>query len=371
MNQKELVWIRSGARCAICNRYLLDDDLGDVVPIGENAHIVGREQTAGSPRGLEPLPLADRDKAENLVLLCREQHRLIDRAVAVFSVDELTKLKQAHEQRIRQVTEIGARQRTTILRALGKVRGSTVSVNRGLVASAVIRSQRYPHYSLAHNNDGVEINLQDIPDEGSAAYYQTACAFIDPVLTRLVDGLSREEVRHVSVFGFVRLPLLVYLGWRLDDTFEVDIYQRHRSTQDWTWDDGAPEHTFDVVGPETPPSGEEAILILNLSGTIQPHELPAEIAELPRYLCAPHRATPHPDLFANRGTLANFERTLRGLFATIEETSKGLRRIHLLGAMPISPAITVGRVLGPCAPRLAVYDEEGGIRRIALEVGPQ
>ena len=369
MDQRTLVWIRAGARCAICNRYLLDEDLGQVVRVGENAHIVGREKTPGSPRGLDPLPIADRDKAENLVLLCREQHKLVDTHVDLFTVEELRKLKHAHEERVRRVTEIGGGRRTTILRVVGDVRGSTVSVDRSLVATAVIASQRYPHYSLAHQQDGVEISLRNIPDEGSATYYEVARSFIDDGLARLADGLKREEVRHVSLFAFGRLPLLVYLGSRLDDTFEVDIYQRHRHSQGWAWDDQQPAETFAVSAPPTRPTGSEAVLMLNVSGTIHADELPDEVRALPRYVCTPARSTPHPDLFANRSTQANFEGSMRDLLAQIESTAKGLRALHVFSAMPISAAVVLGRVLGPSAPKVLVYDEDMGTRRVALEIG--
>ncbi len=370
MDQRTLVWIRAGARCAICNRYLLDENLGAVVPVGENAHIVGREQTAKSPRGLDPLPAAERDKAENLVLLCREQHKLVDSQVDLFTVDELRRLKRAHEDRVRRVTEIGGNQQTTVLRVVGNVRGATASVDRGLVAEAVVASQRYPHYSLAHHQDGLEVSLRSIPDEGSPAYYRVAKSFIDDGLTRLADGLRREAVRHVSLFAFARLPLLVYLGSRLDDAFEVDIYQRHRHSQAWVWDERYPAEDFEVTVPETAPAGTEAALVLNLSGTIQSDELPGEVRGLPRYVCAPANKVPHPDILAHRASLSNLERTLRDLLAGIESSAKRLEALHLFSAIPISAAVVMGRILGPSAPKLLVYDENGGTRRIALEVNP-
>lgn len=37
------VWVRSGGRCAVCNRYLLDGALANkTIRLGELAHIVGQ-----------------------------------------------------------------------------------------------------------------------------------------------------------------------------------------------------------------------------------------------------------------------------------------------------------------------------------------
>jgi hypothetical protein len=44
----------------------------------------------------------------------------------------------------------------------------------------------------------------------SHAYYRLAVQIVDDVIERqLRAGIMRDSVRHVSVFGFARLPLLV------------------------------------------------------------------------------------------------------------------------------------------------------------------
>jgi len=71
--------------------------------LGDLAHIVGQHQTTGSPRGLADLPADERDKADNLMLICKGEHAEIDRAgsLDVMTVEKLRKLKRDHEDRIR------------------------------------------------------------------------------------------------------------------------------------------------------------------------------------------------------------------------------------------------------------------------------
>src|SRR3954447_19635367 len=98
------LWVRSGGRCAVCNDYLLEDRLtAQVFSFGEMAHNVGRRQSAKSPRGLDPLPIEERNKADNLLLLCEKHHKLIDHGTKQhqYPVDELRKIKRAHEDRIK------------------------------------------------------------------------------------------------------------------------------------------------------------------------------------------------------------------------------------------------------------------------------
>src|SRR4051794_12360120 len=77
------LWVRAGGRCQLCNTYLLEDDLTRVPKkLGEMAHNVGRKRSARSPRGTHPLPVEERNLAENLLLLCGKHHAVIDDRLA-------------------------------------------------------------------------------------------------------------------------------------------------------------------------------------------------------------------------------------------------------------------------------------------------
>lgn len=97
------LWVRAGGRCQICNRYLLEGDLtGRELTFGQAAHIVGRKASALSPRGLDDdLDLLERNPADNLMLVCDDEHDEIDKPGSreAFSVEFLRELKQTHEDR--------------------------------------------------------------------------------------------------------------------------------------------------------------------------------------------------------------------------------------------------------------------------------
>jgi hypothetical protein len=73
LTERLKVWVRAGGICAICKSYLLESSLtAREVTRGELAHNVGQKQSARSPRGMHSLPEAERDTADNVVLLCRK-----------------------------------------------------------------------------------------------------------------------------------------------------------------------------------------------------------------------------------------------------------------------------------------------------------
>jgi len=105
---RKLLWGRAGNRCAICRHELtlLPTGSSSHTIIGEEAHIVAR--TEGAARGgLDP-PGRSLDGYPNLVLLCRNDHRLIDDQPEVYSVSRLGALKDDHERWVADVLE-GAR----------------------------------------------------------------------------------------------------------------------------------------------------------------------------------------------------------------------------------------------------------------------
>lgn len=94
---RKILWARSGNRCAICLRELVDvsTETDDEAIIGEECHIVARE--VNGPRGNSPLANDERDKPANLILLCRNHHKKIDDQPNIFTLEVLKKIKAAHE----------------------------------------------------------------------------------------------------------------------------------------------------------------------------------------------------------------------------------------------------------------------------------
>ncbi|MFJ5099369.1 SAVED domain-containing protein [Streptomyces sp. NPDC088557] len=371
-------WVRAGGRCEFCGRYLLEGKLTfKDFTLGELAHIVGRDRTAKSPRGMDPLPKDQRDLADNLMLLCRGEHNEIDRkgSLDLMTVERLRNMKREREDWIRRVTGLSPQNGTVVIRLIGRVRGAEVELTKPTAAEAVIRSEeRFPEFPLSLHGDGFEIDLRHAVGEETAGpvYWEQCQQQIDRVLEhRLADALREDSVPHVSAFGFARLPLLVYFGSRLNDTFAVTTYQRHRSTEAWTWPNtqvsGRP---FVITVPESVPAdGQEGVLVLNLSGSIQVDEIPEQLAGLPRWVITPQDVVPSADVIDSLATLNEFINALRGLLSDLEAHHKHLRRLHVLAAAPVSAAVELGRVHeSHVHPALAIYDRTDGRYTAALEI---
>ena len=373
---RRLIWVRAGGRCTLCNDYLMEGHLSSVeVPLGELAHNVGQKDSAKSARGLNPLPVEDRDSPDNILLACAACHNEIDKekAAGVIDVPFLAAKKRAHESRIKHQTGLVDSDQTAVLRMAGDIRGDTMALPRGAASMAVLKQNRFPFFLDDYDRQGVEVDLRHLGGEHpleSDVYYPAARRKIDTAVAQVREGMLRGDIDHVSVFAIARVPLLVYLGSRLDDGVPVDVYQRSRSRESWLWADADPGTTFTLTQvAEGTSNTPDAVLITNLSGATPLTELPGDLVNAPVWSIDVSTG-PDEDVFAHPDVLARFGADIRTFFTRLEQTHKHLDAIHLFGALPLSGAVTLGRILKSdgLRPALHTYDrtETGYVR--ALEI---
>jgi len=377
VDPKLVVWVRAGGRCTLCHDYLLESKLTyKLVPLGELAHNVGRKDSPRSPRGQgSELTENERDAPENLLLACESCHGDIDKLINTgeITVEYLRERKRQWEAFIRHVTGLAPEAKTVVLRVHGRIRGTTIDLRREEAAAAVLRAgTHHPSFLPSTDAQGIEIDLRGIAGEMEAgpAYYEQAAAKIDEEFrTRIRPYAEQEGIPHLSVFAFTRLPLLVYLGARIDDTINADIHDRHRETGAWSWlGDGAADVDF-AHQTDVDAGTDEAVLVVNASGTIHAHELPAGIEGLTRFVIGPVGTDPAVGTVRTAATRWAFEECLRHLIAHIEAEHKQIRRIHLFAAAPISVAVTIGKAFGwGIHPPVLIYDRNDGVYVPVLEI---
>ncbi len=122
-SEKRKVWVRAGGVCVLCKRYLLDGALTALpVSLGQLAHIVGQQPSKRSPRGDHPLPRAERDTADNVLLAPSAGPADLDAALEVAQAGDVVAALPAGAATV--VGERGAtlsggqRQRLALARAL-------------------------------------------------------------------------------------------------------------------------------------------------------------------------------------------------------------------------------------------------------------
>ncbi|MDC7704050.1 HNH endonuclease signature motif containing protein [Vogesella indigofera] len=96
----KLLFSKAAGRCSMPDcRMLLSEPsethaLGNVL-FGEICHIIG--ESKDGPRGNGLLPMEERNRYQNLILLCRNHHAIIDKDPNSWPVERLHKIKDDHE----------------------------------------------------------------------------------------------------------------------------------------------------------------------------------------------------------------------------------------------------------------------------------
>jgi hypothetical protein len=105
IDQKEMkiLLLNSGGRCAFpgCPKFLVQEGSDGDEPsiIGEMAHIVAEKREG--PRGKHDLTDEERNRHTNLILLCRDHHKIVDDQPLTYSIPVLREMKTKHEAQVR------------------------------------------------------------------------------------------------------------------------------------------------------------------------------------------------------------------------------------------------------------------------------
>ena len=103
---RKILWARSGNRCAYCRcELVLDRSTADdsEAVVGDECHIIG--QKVDGPRGVASNGRDVIDEYDNLILLCKTHHKLVDDQPVKFTVEFLLLLKTAHETWVKKCLE--------------------------------------------------------------------------------------------------------------------------------------------------------------------------------------------------------------------------------------------------------------------------
>lgn len=348
-----LLYVRAGGRCQFdgCNKLLLEHPLTLTMGnFAQMAHIVAFSRM-GPRGGASSRPEAIND-VNNLMLLCPDCHKLIDDHPDRYTVAIVEKYKSKHEERIRHVTGLGPDLKTTVVQLTTRVAGQSVSIPIAQVSEAV--SPRYPTDARGHVIDLTNLNVEE--DE---QFTKVATETITREVTQVyAPGMGVEQTRHISLFALAPIPLLVFLGSRLSNKIPVEVYQRHRDTQDWVWEaTGNPvQYKFEKL--RSGHSQHRVALVLSLSGKIHLDSLPSVIDDtFSVYEITLEGMDPSPTFLRMRQDVINFKDTYQFALRAILRDHGNIESLHLFPATPAPVAVLCGLELFPKVdPSLLVYD---------------
>jgi hypothetical protein len=348
------LWAQSAGCCQYenCGKPLYLDSLTKKeFNISYIAHIVA-DQPDG-PRGDSTLSELLRSDIGNLMLLCDEHHRLIDKVeVSQHTIERLTEMKRLHEDRITIAASMTSDRRTHIVLYGANIgmHGSPLSYRE----AATSISSRYPAV-----NRSVDLGIRNsMHSDDTEAFWVQQAEQLQLAFTRDVACLKgSHEVQHFSVFGLAPMPLLIKLGVLFSDIYDVDVYQRHREPVTWSWQSESGNYQDYFVLQSPSDFTGVPVLNISLSATITNDRIIALLGPKVSVWTLTH-PSPHNDFLKSKTLLSEFRKIVRHSLDMIKRKHGQGVELSIFPSMPVSASIEFGRVWMPKADMpLVIYDQ--------------
>jgi hypothetical protein len=348
------LWVLSGGRCEFpgCNKYLWRDGLTlSEDNFSHMAHIVAA--TPGGPRGDRILSAEMAKDFDNLILVCFDHSKQVDGINKDnYSIEELQKYKQSHEDRIRRQTELYPNATTTVLRFIANIGDRPVKIALSDAHQSIL-----PFFPF--DDRGILMDFTNRPGRGGQNFWES---FADEIKVRvdreLTDANDRARPEHISIFALGPIPLLIVLGQSIGNTISCDLFQRHRDTENWKWkleDGNSLEYqTREFKGVDT----NDVALVISLSGKVHEDEVYKVFENRPHFYEI-FIESPNPGFLSQKSRLSKFRDIYRSLLSQIRDRHGVAAVMHLFPAIPAPVAVLCGRELLPKSdPKMIVYDHE-------------
>jgi len=345
------LWVRAGGRCQFkhCNKLLYEHSMTlSAGNFADVAHIIGAKEDAARG-GTESLEL--QSEYSNLMLMCKECHKLIDDNPKDYPIILLRKWKKEHEEHIEIMTSLSPDvPRSTILKMEVNIGERIIRIPQESIYNAMF-NQEPPKFPSGKT--GITIEETEFDRSSSTEHWQhfAETKIRNRVLHYLKEGIDGLSLTHLSIFAVGPMPFLMYLGKCVGDTIRSDIYQAQRNiaetNKSWCWlkDKSVPYSGLSLESPSNP-KGNRVAVVLSISDFIAPDKYKNYLDE--GYdIYSITAESPSLHLVSHPSQVEEFSRLFRHTLNLIQKEHGKDCSIFLLPAIPVSFAIEVGRVLLP------------------------
>lgn len=333
-----LLFSQAGGRCQLCNELLIQDKItGEDINWAEIAHIYAFGEKG--PRANKNY--IDKNNINNLILSCPNCHEKIDKdkQVKYYSADYLQEIKKEHEKRIRLLTSFTSKEQTKVIKMVANIGKDEVRLTQWSMVEALMNSNLIP---VEH--DCEEIDFTSVHSLYNEIYWQSKIQEIDQKLERFYSSLRRSKNEHISVFAIGPIPLLVYLGFNLQDKIATRFFQRHRNGDSWLWKQKKATQNYTTNLLQEGEDKNKIALFLSLSGKINIKNIDPKIIK-GHYLYEITINNPNVNFLKSEKDLQNFEEEFNNFMGKVETQHPDSTSIKFFPAIPAPISVVCGRSL--------------------------
>ena len=358
---KMILFAKSGGRCQFegCNKYLLRDDItSEELNDANIAHIVA--SSSNGPRGAcNSHELSD--DINNLMLLCKTHHKLVDDNPEEYTVERLTKMKLSQERKVKELLDAMQYSEALIVTLESSIKKEQIVKIDSKQAVHALRTTAhnpFDHYET-HIRFSSNSNYKD------RQYWREAENHLNREIDNLINGLLQENPKlTIAIFSIAPIPLIMKLGYKLGDKRKILVFQKYREPDTWEWLSDSQTNSFSYKKIKRG-NGTKVAVIVSVTSEIDLSRVMAiddfdTIYHLKAKDCGINAIKSKEDLRC-------FWKQYQELLDNIKNNDH-VEDVSLFPAVPVSAAYEMGRRYMPHAyPKIRVYDEcEGFFETITI-----
>lgn len=354
LTTKMILFAKSGGRCQFegCNKYLLRDDItSEELNDANIAHIVA--SSSNGPRGAcNSHELSD--DINNLMLLCKTHHKLVDDNPEEYTVERLTEMKLSQERKVKELLDAMQYSEALIVMLESPIKKEqTMKIDSKQAVHALRTTAHNPfdHYET-HIRFSSNSNYKD------RQYWREAENHLNREIDNLINGLLQENPKlTIAIFSIAPIPLIMKLGYKLGDKRKILVFQKYREPDTWEWLSDSQTNSFSYEMMKRGNGTKVAVIVSVTSEMDLSRVMAIDAFDTIYHLKAENCGV---NAIKSKEDLKFFWEQYQKLLDNIKNNDH-VEDVSLFPAVPVSAAYEMGRRYMPHAyPKIRVYDECDG-----------
>lgn len=305
---------KSAGKCEFrgCNKRIIEEGLTKLSGNYSNfAHIIA--DSPDGPRGdIQKSALLAKDES-NIMVMCREHHKLIDDNPNTFTIEALHEMKEEHETYISKLLTIELKSKVHVV-----TYNSNISNRSSLISKEQIDESIFEQRVWADRY--INMNGNNYDESEKESFYelesQNICQIYNEQIKPLL--LDKEEHRRILLYAIAPQPLLIYLGSLFSDIAYVEAQQLQREPQKWIWS-SADNHDFKLNVIRPLKKNKIIALNLSISADIEESRITATLGEEVD-IWKIESTKKSTDIIKSKNQVQEYKKTIRKVFEEIKDT---------------------------------------------------
>lgn len=324
------------------------------------AHIVA--DSPDGPRGDKIRSPLLCNSEENIMVMCRIHHKLIDDNPDTYTEEILKDMKREHEEYIKELNRIKRENKVTAIKYVSNISNRTVNIDDESIEISCMKQKKYCKGNI------LDLSGNSYDEKDNENFFEIEAENLrTSFLQQIKPLLKKEENKKMFLFAIAPQPLLIYLGTLFSDITNIEVQQLQREPiKEWYLEEkGNEKFEFNTIMPKKRKS--KVALNISITGDIAEERITNILGNECDIIKIESNVHGN-DIIKSKDQLVKYKQEIRKVFENIKDIYGRDCEINIFPAMPLSLAVETGRCwMKKAHPKLVIYDEKSGFKK-ALEI---